>query len=93
MMESSSTSAENSMVSYVGQMEAFDPNEGEWSTYVELLEMFFAVNNVPEDKKSTQFNCHDGKKVVYFDEEFNNPDKTDGVIVQGNYGNYGVALA
>lgn len=38
------------MVSYVGQMEAFDPNEGECSTYVEHLEMFFVVNNVPEDK-------------------------------------------
>ena len=46
-MKSGSISVENStpssslivMFSYVCQMEAFDPHEGEWSTYAERLEM------------------------------------------------------
>lgn len=37
---------------YFGQMENFDPKVEEWSTYVERLEMFFAVNNVPNEKDS-----------------------------------------
>lgn len=32
---------------YFGRMENFDLKVEEWSTYVESLEMFFAVNNVP----------------------------------------------
>ena len=30
----------------------FDPEVEEWSTYVERLEMFFVVNNVPNEKKA-----------------------------------------
>ena len=41
------------MASYFGRMDAFNPKEEEWLTYVERLEMFFVVNNVPEDKKAT----------------------------------------
>ena len=40
------------MTSYFGRMDAFNPKEEEWLTYVERLEMFFVVNNVPEDKKA-----------------------------------------
>ena len=39
------------MASYFGRMDAFNPKEGGWLTYVERLEMFFVVNNVLEDKK------------------------------------------
>lgn len=57
-------------------MEAFDPNEGEWLTYVWRLEMFFMVNNVAKDKKGSQFNHLDGRKDVCFAEEFRNADET-----------------
>ena len=40
------------MASYFGRMDAFNPKEEEWLTYVERLEMFFVENNVPEDKKA-----------------------------------------
>ena len=40
------------MASYFGRMDAFNPKEEEWLTYVERLEMFFVVNNVPENKKA-----------------------------------------
>ena len=39
------------MASYFGRMGASDPKVEEWSTYVERLEMFFVVNNVPDGKK------------------------------------------
>ena len=48
----SSTSSSSPMGSYFGRMDAFDPKVEEWSTYVERLEMFFVVNNVPDDKKA-----------------------------------------
>ncbi|KAK2566246.1 hypothetical protein P5673_009718 [Acropora cervicornis] len=48
----SSTSSSSPMVSYFGRMDAFDPKVEEWSTYVERLEMFFVVNNVPNDNKA-----------------------------------------
>ena len=48
----SSTSSSSPMVTYFGRMDAFDPKVEEWSTYVERLEMFFVVNNVPDDKKA-----------------------------------------
>ena len=38
------------MASYFSRMDAFNPKEEEWFTYVERLEIFFVVNNVPEDK-------------------------------------------
>ena len=37
---------------YFGRKEIFDPEVEEWSTYVERLEMFFVVNNVPNEKKA-----------------------------------------
>jgi len=40
------------MASYSGRMDAFNPKEEEWFTYVERLEMFLVVNNVPEDTKA-----------------------------------------
>ena len=46
------TSSSAPMVSYFGRMDAFDPKIEEWSTYVERLEMFFVVNNVPDGKKA-----------------------------------------
>ncbi|XP_067017870.1 uncharacterized protein [Acropora muricata] len=48
----SSTSSSSPMVSYFGRTDAFDPKVEEWSTYVERLEMFFVVNNVPDDTKA-----------------------------------------
>ena len=47
----SSTSRSSPMASYFGRMGASDPKVEEWSTYVERLEMFFVVNNVPDGKK------------------------------------------
>ena len=41
------------MASYFGRNDAFDPKVEEWSTYVERLQMFFVVNNVPDSKKAT----------------------------------------
>ena len=40
------------MAGYFGRKEIFDPEVEEWSTYVESLEMFFVVNNVPNEKKA-----------------------------------------
>lgn len=48
----SSTSSSSPMASYFGRTDTFDPKVEEWSTYVERLEMFFAVNNVPDSKKA-----------------------------------------
>ena len=73
-------------------MEAFNPNEGEWLTYVGRLEMFFMVNNVAKDKKGSQFNHLDGRKDVCFAEEFRNADETKGVIIQQDCGNYGATI-
>ena len=39
------------MASYFGRMDAFNPKEQGWLTYVERLKMFCVVNNVTEDKK------------------------------------------
>ena len=38
--------------SYFGHMDVFNPKEEELLTYVERLEMFFVVNNVPEERKA-----------------------------------------
>ena len=40
------------MASCFGRKENFDPKVEEWSTYVERLEMFLVVNNVPDEKKA-----------------------------------------
>ena len=40
------------MAGYFGRKEIFDPEVEEWSTYVERLEMFFILNNVPNEKKA-----------------------------------------
>ena len=48
----SSTSSSSPMASYFGRTDTFDPKVEEWSTYVERLEMFFVVNNVPDGKKA-----------------------------------------
>lgn len=48
---------------YFGQMENFDPKVEEWSTYVERLEMFFAVNNVPNEKKTASLLTFIGGKM------------------------------
>ena len=48
----SSSSSSSPMTSYFGRMDAFDLKVEEWSTYVERLEMFFMVNNVPDGKKA-----------------------------------------
>ena len=48
------------MTSYFGRMDVFNPKEEEWLTYVERLEMFFLVNNVPEDGETldTKTTCY-----------------------------------
>ena len=70
----SSTSSSSPMVSYFGRMDAFYPKVEEWSTYVERLEMFFVVNNVPDDKKSSQFAYLDRRTDVCIIEDLNNTD-------------------
>ncbi|KAK2547270.1 hypothetical protein P5673_032858 [Acropora cervicornis] len=52
VQEGSSTSSSSPMLSYFGRMDAFDSKVEEWSMYVERLEIFFVVNNVPDDKKA-----------------------------------------
>ena len=49
----SATSFSAPMASYFGRMENFDPKVEEWSTYVERLEMFCVVNNVPDEKRAS----------------------------------------
>ena len=44
-------------------MENFDPQVEEWSTYVERLEMFFVVNNVPNEKKAASLLTFIGGKM------------------------------
>ena len=68
----SSTSSRSPMVSYFGRMDAFEPKVEEWSTYVERLQMFFVVNNVPDDKKSSQFAYLDRRTDVCIIEDLNN---------------------
>lgn len=48
---------------YFGRMENFDPKVEEWSTYVERLEMFFVVNNVPNEKKAASLLTFIGGKM------------------------------
>lgn len=52
--ENTEAQRENStlMASYVSRMDAFYTKNEEWLTYLERLEIFFVVNNVPEDKKA-----------------------------------------
>lgn len=35
----------------VGKISDFDPNTGNWTSYVERLEMYFVVNEVPAELK------------------------------------------
>ena len=51
----SSTSSSSPMASYFSRMDAFDPKVEEWSTYVERIEMFFVVNDVPDGKKAASY--------------------------------------
>jgi len=60
------------MANYFGCMDAFNPQEEQWLTYVERLEMFSVVNNVSEDKKA-QVLLPYGWKDVRFVIRFNNP--------------------
>ena len=48
----SSTWSSSPMESYFARMNAFHSKVDECSTYVECLEMFFVVNNVPDGKNA-----------------------------------------
>ena len=63
------------MASYFGGMDAFKPKEEEWLTYVERLEMFFAVNNVPEHKKAASLLTLIGGKMYALLKSLTTPTK------------------
>ena len=63
------------MTSYFGRMDAFNPKEEEWLTYVERLEMFFVVNNVPEDKKAASLLTLMGGKMYALLKSLTTPTK------------------
>ena len=56
-------------------MDAFNPKEEEWLTYVERLEMFFVENNVPEDKKAASLLTLMGGKMYALLKSLTTPTK------------------
>ena len=48
------TKSKQERVIQFGRMDASNPKEEEWLTYVERLEMFFVLNNVPEDNNAAR---------------------------------------
>ena len=63
------------IASYFGRMDAFNSKGEEWLTYVERLEMIFAVNNVPEDKKAASLLVLVGGKMYALSKRFTTPTK------------------
>ena len=49
----------------LGKLHEFKPNEEEFATYLERVEIFFAANKV-EDKGTSIFKCHWGSSIQYF---------------------------
>ena len=72
-------------------MENFDPKVEEWSTYVERLEMFFVVNNVPDEKKAASLLTLIGEKMYALLKSLTTPTKpmelsfTEIVEMMGRY--------
>ena len=77
---------------YFGRMENFDPKVEEWLTYVESLEMFFVVNNVPNEKKAASLLILIGGKMYSLLKSLTTPTKqtelsfTEIVEVMTSYG-------
>ena len=63
------------MASYFGRMEVFNPKEEEWLTYIERLQMFFVVNNVPEYMKAASLLNLMGGKMYASLKSSTNPTK------------------
>lgn len=73
--EAQGDSSTPNMASYFGRMDAFNPKEEEWLTYVERLEMFFVVNNVPEQKKAASLLTLIGGKMYALLKSLTTPTK------------------